>query len=314
MSTCEPSRDVAVNVEYGQGRWLVDQVPWALWSCLAGLVVVIHAGGLDRKAAALGIVYLALLALAFVGWIAANAIEDRSSLSFAVALPVGILIFALVAGIITVVAGRTGDLHGHGGARWGSLVDPPLPVFGWMLIQGGVGWIAYAILRHLRPGRPIVVLSPLGIALHRPWLRNVTIAWPDVLGVGPVQIENSAGGRPHTNPNVIAVTVAGDFHERSILPKLSRLAPPHFEFMFRPKGEAMQVVLSSPDLVVAPKDLLAPMEARWQAFRHGPASVSAGTTVTYGRWSWDIQAWRVILCLAALAGMVAILLHAALSG
>lgn len=315
MSTGEPSNDLAAIVEYGQGKWLVDQSPWALWACLAGLAVIVYAGGLDGKAAALGVVYLSLLALAFVGWVVTTAIEDRSDLSVFATLPIGILIFILVAAVITVVAGRTGDVHGHGGALWGSLVDPPFPVFGWMLVYGGVGWIAYAVFRHLRPGRPVVSLSPLGISLHRPWLRNVFIPWRDVEGVGPVQIENSAGGRPRTIPNVIAVSVTRDVHERSILSKLSRFAPPDFEFMFRPNGEKIQLVLTSPDLAVAPKDFLVPVEARWRAFRErsGTAPVQEGPLVAYGRWAGDIAAWRSALCLVAIAGMLAIVLHAGLT-
>ena len=308
----EPAADVSATVEYSMDKWLLDRVPWAMWSCAAGLAVVLHADSRGRNGAVLAFVYLALLGLAFAGW-AATTLIDRST-PFLVSIAIGTAIALVVVVVIIAVTGTVGRSVPRGTLWWSGLVDPPLHVFGWMLIYLGGGYIGYALFRHYRPGRPIVVLSPAGVAFHRSWLRNLLIPWQDIQGVGHLDT-SSAGAPASPNRHAAVVVVTRDFYERDIAPKLSFLAPPGSEAMFRPKGALMQMVLNCADVAVGPEDYRVPAEARWRTFRDRPAAAvpaagPQGTRIRYGRWSIDGSWWQAIMFLAPLIGIIAVVLHA----
>jgi len=317
MST--PAADLSETVAYSMDKWLINRIPWALWSCAAGLVVVLHADSSGGNGAVLAFVYLALLGLAFAGF-ATMALIDRSGISFIVQLPFHILVFVVVAFIIGIVVavfgGSLGSTVGTVGAtRWSMLVDPPANVFGWMLIYLGIGWIAFAAFRHFHPARPLLMLTPAGILFHRSWLRELFIPWQDIHGVGP----SDSGGRIVTNSRAITVLVTKDFHEQQIAPKRSFFAPPGSEYMFKPEGEMMQMVLNSAQAAVDVADYRVPIEMRWKAFldqpRRTPPSASPLTTaVVYGRWSFTGSWGQVIQFLAPLLAMVAVVPHARIFG
>src|SRR5215470_18375223 len=63
-----PGPRSAGRVERSMDKWLIGRVPWALWSCVAGLVVVLRADSSGGNGAVLGFVYLALLGVAFTGF------------------------------------------------------------------------------------------------------------------------------------------------------------------------------------------------------------------------------------------------------
>lgn len=317
----QSANDVWRTVEYSMDKWLIDQVPWALWGCAAGLAIALHADSRGENGAALAVVYLTLLGLAGAGFALTTQI-GRSGISFFLELPIHLLIFIVVAFIIAVVVaaigGTLGTRYGQysSSLRWSALVDPPPQVFGWMLIYLGLGWIAFALFRHVYPARPIVMLSPAGISFHRPWLPNLFIPWQDVHGVGPLDISDTQGPGA-TNPQLTSVVVGQDFYERHIAPKRRFFEPPGTEYMFRAKGEFMQMTLNSTEIAVGPEEYRVPIEARWRAFRDQPKSSSApkaisppGERIVYGRWSLDGTWWQVVKFLAPLVAMVAVVLHA----
>ena len=311
-----PAADVSGTVAYSMDKWLIDRISWALWGCVAGLFVLLHADdGRGGNGAALAFIYLAVLGIAFAGFALATLI-GRSDISFILDLAIHILIFigtAFIIGIVvTLVGGSVGGSTGHyGSLRWSSLIRPPIHVFGWMLIYLGIGWIAFAVYRHFHPARPILMLSPAGVSFHRSWLPDLFIPWQDIHGLGPFD----SGGRPVINPQVITVLVAMDFYEQHIAPKRRFFAPPGSEYMFRPEGEMMQMVLSSAEVAVALADYRIPIETRWMAFRDRPRSAPSSsdlsaTSIVYGRWSVDGSLWQVIRFLAPLVAMVAVALSA----
>ena len=253
-----------------------------------------------------------MLGLAFAGWAGTKLIE-RSTYPWYVILPIGFLVAIVIAAFISLFGSYRG-YPAYGRLWWSQLVNPPLNVFGWMLLYLGAGWIAFAIFRHNYPARPIIMLSPAGISFQRSWLRDLFIPWQDVQGVGPLEDENP-GHAPTIYPHTIAVSVTKDFYEQHMAPKRSLLSPPGSETMFRPRGAMMQMVLASPELVVEYEDFRAPIEARWKAFHDQPRSVApsgrpSGTSIAFGRWSIDGSWWQVIMFLAPLLGMVAVILHA----
>jgi hypothetical protein len=304
--------EVSATVEYSLDKWQMDRIPWALWFCVAGLVICLHVGGRGGSGAALAFFYLALLGLAFAGWAGTQLIE-RSGYPWYAIIPISILIAIIIAAFISIFGSDRG-YPSYGRLWWSQLVHPPLNVFGWMLIYLGGGWIAFAIYRHFYPGRPVVRLTPAGLSFHRSWLRDVFIPWPDVQGAGPLEVANP-GGALTIYPHTFAVSVTADFYERHIAPKRSALSPPGSETMFRAKGSMMQMVLTSPELIVEFDDYRGPVEARWKAYRdqataaHAPGFTS-GTPLVFGRWSIDGSWWQSIMFLAPLLGMAAVVMHA----
>lgn len=304
--------DVSVPVEYSRDKWVMDRVPWALWFAVAGLAVILHVDGPMAGSAALALVYLALLAVAFAGW-AATTLVERSGYPFWAILPV-ILLIAFLVVLVIALFGSLGRSYGPGRLWWSQLVDPPLSVFGWMLMYLGCGWVAYALFRHAYPGQAIIMLSPAGLMFHRSWLRDLFIPWRDIQAVGSLEVPN-AFGSPSRNPHAPVVVVRQDFFDDHVSPKLSSFAPPGTERMFWPKGDMMQIVLSSPELIVRPTSLREPIEARWKAFRDDPAAVPQDASATearivHGRWAMD-GSWRQkIQFLAPLAGAIAVVVHA----
>ena len=307
-----PVSDVSTTVDYSMDKWQMDRIPWALWFCVAGLAICLHIESRGAPSAALAFVYLALVALAFVGWAGTTLIE-RSGYPFYLILPAALLIAFIVAAIIALF-GVLGEYRAPGRLWWSQLVNPPLNVSGWMLLYLGCGWIAFALFRHVHPARPIISLSPAGLSFNRAWLPDIFIPWQDVHAVGALVGENP-GSAPTIYPHAMAVTVTGEFYARHNAPKRSILSPPGAERMFRPKGTMMQMVLTSPELIVDFEDYRRPIEARWKAFHDQPRSAQPSRNPTsprhiYGRWSWDRSWWQTLMLILPILGMVMVVLHA----
>jgi len=311
----EPSADVSATVEYTMDKWRMDRVPWAMWACVAGVAIVLHAESRGQNGAALAAVYLALLGLAFAGY-ALTTLIGRSGLPLLLELLIGTLVLIIVSGVIGAISLIAGGSNGRSsyvgtihGLYWSHLVNPSPNVFGWMSLYLGLGWIAFSSYRHFYADRAIVSLSSAGIQFHRPWLRGLFIPWHEVRGVGHLEVP-SISGVPFVSPYSAAVTVGQEFYERHVAPKRSFFAPPGAEAMFRPKGEMMQVVLNSADMTVKPEDFLGPAEIRWKAFRDRPGSSTRhGGTIVYGRWSIDGSRWQAVQFLAPLVGMAVVMLY-----
>lgn len=311
----EPSADVSATVEYTMDKWWMDRVPWAMWACVAGVAIALHAASRGQNGAASAAVYLVLLGLAFAGY-ALTTLIGRSGLPLLLELLIGLLVLIIVSGVIAVISvlvggssGRSSYVGGMHSLYWSHLVNPSLNVFGWMLLYLGLGWIAFSSYRHFHRGRAVVSMSVAGIRFHRPWLRGLFIPWQEVHGVGHLEVPGISGV-PFVSPYAAAVTVSRDFHEQHVAPKRSFLAPPGSEAMFQPKGEMMQVVLNSADMTVKPEDFLGPAEARWKAFRDRAGSSSQpGGTIVYGRWSIDGSRWQAVQFLAPLVGMAVVMLY-----
>ena len=315
LSMSEPSADVSATVEYTMDKWRMDRLPWAMWACVAGLAIALHAESRGQSGAVLAAVYLALLGLAFAAY-ALTTLIGRSGLPLLLELLIGFLVLIVVSGLIGVISmlvggpsGRSSYVGAMRGLNWSHLVNPSLNVFGWMLLYLGFGWILFSAYRHIYADRAVVSMSAAGIRFHRPWLKGLFIPWQEVRGVGHLVVPGISGV-PFVSPYAAAVTVGRDFHERHIAPKRRFFAPPGAEAMFQPKGEMMQVVLNSADMTVKPEDFLGPAEARWKAFRDQPGSPSQhGGTIVYGRWSIDGSWWQAVRFLAPLVGMVVVLVY-----
>lgn len=308
----EPDDRVSATVVYSRDKWRMGWAPWALWLCAAGLAVVLHTSDRTGNGALLAWLYLLLLGLAFAGW-AVTTLIDRSRFPVYVTLPAVIVIALLVSMIIGLWGAPGLSGNARGSAWWSNLVNPPPNVFGWMLMYLGAGWVAYAVYRHFHPERPAVVLSSSGVSFHRPWLADLFIPWREIRETGPLSLSDTdAPGS--TVKGTAAVVVSNAFYQRVIAPKVRSFAPPQTEFMFRPKADAMQMVLTCPELAVKAEDFLHPLAARLSAFGSAASepvvlTERPQTTIIYGRWSPGGSWWQVIALALPVAAMIAIALH-----
>lgn len=227
----EPSADVSATVGYTMDKWRMDRLPWAMWACVAGLAVALHAESRGQNGAVLAVVYLALLGLAFAGY-ALTTLIGRSGLPLLLELLIGVLVLIIVAGVIGVISVLVGGPSGRssyvGTVRslyWSHLVNPSLNVFGWMMLYLGLGWIAFSSYRHFYSDRAVVSMSSAGIHFHRPWLKGLFIPWQEVRGVGHLVVPGISGV-PYVSPYAAAVTVGQDFYEQHIAAKRSFFSPP----------------------------------------------------------------------------------------
>ena len=213
----------------------------------------------------------------------------------------------------------------------------PHSLAAWVLVLVALGFIVYVLARHWFPARPVMTLSPAGISLHLVFLKGALIPWHEVQDVADFDL-TGPHGPPWRYPDVTTVLMSQDFYERHIVPK-RRIAPTDYETLiyfiaprymtlgagwddvFRPKGTLMQMALPHPVwFKIHPKDIRAPVEARWKAFRdrreaatsvpsikaappHGPAQV-------YGMSSLRLSPWRAVLYIVPLLGILAVATNA----
>jgi hypothetical protein len=221
-------------------------------------------------------------------------------------------------------------------------LDLPSDLPGWIFILVGLGFIARALARLAFPARPILTLSPAGIAFHLRFLNNTLVPWHEVKDVAALDL-TGPHGPPDRYPDVTALLISNEFYERHLLPKYRRWEKPlartlyfligptwqiratalpgeEWELMFRPKGALMQMALPHPMLWfrIDPKDLRDPVEARWKAFRDRrgtsvpttKAQPPRGAALVYGKWSPKLTRWQAVLIVVPLIGILAVLTNA----
>jgi hypothetical protein len=186
----------------------------------------------------------------------------------------------------------------------------PADVIGWILVMGGVGWIALALYRHFNPARPILTLSPAGVSYHVPWLKDLTIPWHEIQAVGALERGGGPGIIPNRFDDTTVVLISTEFYEQTILVRRRLLAGRGWYEMFIPRGSSMQMVLHFGLFSIPPKDIREPVETGWKAFRterpRGAGAAPADRRV-YGVWSVDGSLWQAIKFLVPLIGIIVIL-------
>jgi hypothetical protein len=289
--------DVFRNVEYIRDKWIMNRMPRALLGCCAGLAVVAFTD--PRPPSVLPVVLLLVLLLlgmaAMLVHVAISRLFDAGPLW----IGMGVLLVVLLAILLFTGSVRTRS--------------PSLPpaVFGWIGVYLGVGYIAYALSRHFYyPPRPNLMLSTAGITIQTP--ATVQIPWHEIERIGPLELGRSTGF-PNRFPDVTTLTIDTEFYERQIRPK--KRNAPNWDAVFYPEEKQTQVALPHPLwLGIDAKDIRAPVEARWKAFRdrrdagacvpQTKAPPPRGQTQVYGRWAPDGSTWQRISFLVPLAGVL----------
>lgn len=295
--------DVFQTVEYRRDKWMMNRMPFALLFIAAGLLLVLILDPRPSAGPRLAFAFMALVAI--VGALVAcymlfDYMYEGRNFVLRVLAGVGAFflgLFLLFAGVIRYGGMWRGpDLGGYN--------------MGWLMIIGGAGWIAVALFRHLRPPRPVVALSPAGLAYHGPLVKNLLIPWSEVEGVGGLEAIGM-NGVPFRADDLPAVVVSKAFFEQHIAPQRSVMRGPRasWDAMFIEKGNSMQVVLHPLFFSVKPKDIREPVEARWKAFRNGPPPAQPGAMPVRELGKWSLTPWQAIALGVPLLAIVAILLQ-----
>lgn len=286
--------------EYSRDKWNMERVPRALLACMVGLFFVVY---VDPRPAGSGILraFVVLVVVFVIGLLAHFLLEQLFEGTTAIKFAAGAIILIALVALFWNSPGdffRSRRTSGIQGA-----------VLGWILIMGGLGWIAFALYRHFNPARPILTLSPEGISYDTPGL-NLVVPWHELQAVAALERGGGPGVIPNRFDDTTVVLISTEFYERNILPQRTFLAGGGWDEMFIPKGASIQMVLHFGLFSIPPKDIREPIALRWKAFRTerslDPDAALADRRV-YGAWSIDGSLWQATKFLVPLIGIVVIL-------
>jgi hypothetical protein len=239
-------------------------------------------------------------------------LEYRADTAIGRLLPTGL--FLLFLGLLSLVVLRADPPSGRDFAEFVLAAG--------ILLTVGPGVIALALFRRANRGKPIFVLSPLGIHYRIPWVKEFLIPWREIRGVD-------------TFSNVTVILVSRPFYNARIFVDSYFLRGPGWGNNFIPKGDLVQVALHHELVSVEPRALREAVEARWQAFRNQPPAAASPAADESGSKAANVPAgwrkatvrsdappgpgiamgdnpkmmstWQAVLITAALIGIVAVL-------
>ncbi len=150
-----------------------------------------------------------------------------------------------------------------------------------VLLAAGPGIIALALFKRANQGKPIFVLSPMGVHYRIPWVKEFLIPWREIRGIETIDITSSNWSLRNpgtmTFGNVTVILVPKPFYDARIFIDSLLLRGPGWENNFIPKGDLVQVALHHELVSAEPRALRQAVEARWHAFRNQPpAALTAG--------------------------------------
>lgn len=166
--------------------------------------------------------------------------------------------------------------------------DPPLDMVlaGCVLVAAGVGLSAFALWRRQNPGKPLFVLSPMGVHYRIAWVKEVLVPWHEIKGIDTIDITtwNWSFRRPDTMTfhNVTVILVSQQFYEAHIHLDSLFLRGPGWGNTFIPRGPLMQMALHHEAASTEPNALREAVEARWRAFRDQVPKVRSAISVISG--------------------------------
>ena len=140
-------------------------------------------------------------------------------------------------------------------------------VFVGVVLAAGLGLTAFALWRRFRSGRPVFVLSPMGIHYRLPTL--ALVPWREIQGLDVIDVTAGWGARTWTCHDVTVVLVSRQFYDSHLHQPFFR-RPQGWASVFIPKGAMVQCALHHDVVSVEPRALHDAVAARWQAFRDRP--------------------------------------------
>ena len=143
-------------------------------------------------------------------------------------------------------------------------------------IAVGLGITALALWRRFRRGGPVYVLSPMGVHIRWPWVKEIFIPWREIKEVDTIDIKVwhwlTKYPRELEYRGVTVVLVSKQFYDAHIhINSLFLRGPYWHKTSFIAKGDLVQCALHAEMVSVEPRLLREAVEARWRAFREQPA-------------------------------------------
>jgi hypothetical protein len=294
--------DVYRTVEYGRERYWINRIPLALLGCIAGLFMIAMDPGPP------GLLPLVLLGALLVF----GALYGISVVAFNHAFDSDLKPVRTVAFMLTLLLGAVVFFITPSRYHRTSVYDTGFQTMGWMFVLFSLGYIAFAIMKQVRPETPMLRLAPAGLVFNLAWLKDLRIPWYEVEHVGLLE-HILAGGIVSRFPNNPVVVVSQEFYERHILPRRTFFSGNQWTGIFQPKGPQVQILLPWPWFAVPMTEVSEAVDARWKAFREQPDAQAPATTAPPLRASaWSPAAltrWRKIAFGVPAAGVLLMLSH-----
>jgi voltage-gated potassium channel Kch len=200
-----------------------------------------------------------------------------------------------------------------------AIAQPGLPPIGETIgasaaIVVGLGITTLALLRRFRPGKPLYVLSPDGIHIRWPMIKEILVPWREIRGVDTVDIPLRHWlTRSHLNMTSAGATVfvvSKEFYDAHIHLDSFFMRGPGWHNNFVVRGELVQCALHAEPVSADPRLLRKAVEERWLAFRDRPAApasrANAPRIIAAGDKPRRISVWEgVKIALPAIGILVA---------
>jgi hypothetical protein len=152
-------------------------------------------------------------------------------------------------------------------------------IAGCVVLAAGIALSGFALWRRWHLGRPLFVLSPMGIHYQLNPAKKVLVPWREIHAVDTIDITtwNWSLRNPGTQTfrDVTVVLVSKQFYDAHIFINSFLWRGPLWGVFFIPKGSFIQVALHHEIVSAEPRALREAVEARWRAFRGQPPDKSA---------------------------------------
>ena len=233
-----------------------------------------------------------------------QALEYRSTTAIVRLLPTGL--FVIFLGLVLLA------LSAYDRDVW--------TLIGIVLCLGvGIALVGLTLWRRWNSGKPLFRLSPAGIHYRIPMVKEVLIPWQEIQGVDTIDIEAgywSIWSAQSLNlsyktwlvRDVTVVLLPKSFYDRRIFVGSFLLRGPGWNANFIPKGALVQMALHHELVSVEPRPLREAVEARWLAFRDGPADAApASGAVAMGDDPKAMSSWEATKVMVPLIGIAIML-------
>lgn len=160
------------------------------------------------------------------------------------------LLIALGMFLVSFVALIFGD---NGGPR----------VLGFLGVVAGLGWSFFELFRLFNPGKPVLVLSSIGVDVRAPGGRPVFIPWTEIVEVTVADVKIPK----KTFRDVTMLKVSESFFIKEVEERLGVLVAGN-RYLFIPKGNFVNIAVHHDVIGIAPRVLREAIGARWYQFHN----------------------------------------------
>lgn len=127
----------------------------------------------------------------------------------------------------------------------------------------GLGWAGFEFFRLFNPGRPVLVLSSVGVDYRAPGGRPVFIPWTEIVEVTVADVKI----RKRTFRNVTMLKVSESFFASEVEERLGALVATN-RYLFIPSGNFVNVAVHHDVIGITPQALREAIGARWYQFHN----------------------------------------------